>query len=458
MTSVLEIPGVVDDLAQRLAVVEKQLAVPPVQDTIGSVNTTFINAKGQIEPIPVGMNWRGAWNSPGGYAADDVVKYRGHLYICTQPVPESVGGLLSPALLVPIKEKLTAMGLLFPEGGAGWGEGVFEQAITPQNRLITNPNFVNLVGGRCHCWQFQVERKALGEEVLVEPRLWDALGNELAPKTALEEAEGEWIRRPRNMLYKFAIGAGETIEHREPSERIPNVPPPHAINLNTASLWPGGVGVEKREFVIVLTGGKHEPTGGESGITLPQGYTLSLSSPNLREPIGVGNPPPTVDTEHWERVTGEISEGGSGAIGKAEGSAKVQGELTLPAGAPGVIAKLEPNTVDWDISSWWNGGTHRFTPQKAGIYFASCAFQGFETVPVGGWTDVTVAKNGTSLGDIYARNMSSSASAGPEGGDAGLVKMNGSTDYLELWGGAHTGTGASVKGAAFLAVAYHGHE
>lgn len=148
-------------------------------------------------------------------------------------------------------------------------------------------------------------------------------------------------------------------------------------------------------------------------------------------------------------------EGGEGGTGKADGSLHVHGELNLPGGAPGVLKKLAPAVVDWDTSAWWDPVGHRFVPQKPGIYLVSVAFEGFESVAAGKWTDVAAARNGVLLGDVFSRQMSSSGEAGPEGGCTGLVKMNGTTDALEIWGGALM---AALKGEAFLAIAYLGHE
>lgn len=108
------------------------------------------------------------------------------------------------------------------------------------------------------------------------------------------------------------------------------------------------------------------------------------------------------------------------------------------------VEKLAIGTVVYDTAGWWNAASKRWIPKIAGLYtvFASMAqTEGMKTA--GHFVDINISKNGTSIapGPVrvsYIKN--------PEG-DLGLelnqaltVMMNGTTDFIELFGNNTEGT------------------
>lgn len=94
------------------------------------------------------------------------------------------------------------------------------------------------------------------------------------------------------------------------------------------------------------------------------------------------------------------------------------------------LTKVNINTIDFDTNSWFDTVNYRYTPQIAGYYF----FQGTGIVQV--TTSVTsqqvqLRKNNSDIvGRVINRfTVSNSYYMQP----TGLVYMNGSTDYVELW-------------------------
>lgn len=165
--------------------------------------------------------------------------------------------------------------------------------------------------------------------------------------------------------------------------------------------------------------------------------------------------------QEWDGGKWHSIGGGGGGSSKALGSLQVKGETPLTEHAAGVEAKLLVATVDWDISAWWDAENHRFTPQKKGIYIVSVAFAGGQAVEKEKWSDIVAFKNGAALANVFSRQQSVSSLVGPEGGCTGLVKMNGSTDYIEIWGACVNGGavgGGPLAGTAILNVAYLGEE
>jgi hypothetical protein len=161
---------------------------------------------------------------------------------------------------------------------------------------------------------------------------------------------------------------------------------------------------------------------------------------------------------------GELHEGvftfraASGQL-KALGSAQIQGKTPLAEGPPGTVVKLPIATVDWDVSGWWDAGAKRFVPQKKGLYLVTIAWFGEQSVEPAHWSDIAAAKNGVVVGSIFSRQQSASNAAGPEGGTSGIVQMNGTTDFLELFGGCVNGAavgGGPLAGIGFLGIAYLG--
>jgi hypothetical protein len=389
-----ELSDRVEQLAQEL----DELRNTP-QDTIGTTNTYLMKTI-------TGMNWLGGWNREDAYEPENVVRYKGRSYVNIAPVP----AFPAPGILPPPKGSFAATQLAnFPQNATAISQYIDEAEEIEDLLLPTSVRLPTTFSGQSvgKLYQFRTPNGAkvsLPADPEVLPEHWVC-------HYELYNSNGERLLGNAPSIKEFAVvgGADPTLF-----------------------------------FLLVIAVNENGPMP----ITAPVPYLLKLTSSGgfTNEP---GNAPPSSDPTHWALISGAAST-------STATTTEVKGELVLPAGGPGVLAKLEPNVTDWDVSGWWNPATHRYTPGLAGIYSVSVAFQGLETVPSGGWTDVAASKNGTSLGNIYARNMSSSASAGPEGGCTGYVNMNGSTDFLEVWGGAHTGGGASVKGIVFLAIDYVG--
>ena len=85
--------------------------------------------------------------------------------------------------------------------------------------------------------------------------------------------------------------------------------------------------------------------------------------------------------------------------------------------------KIAVSTENFDTDSCYDTSTYRFTPNKAGKYQVNAYASGNGTDNY-----IAVRKNGTMY--KYGRQQVSNTPAP----SAFLVDMNGSTDYLELWG------------------------
>jgi hypothetical protein len=103
------------------------------------------------------------------------------------------------------------------------------------------------------------------------------------------------------------------------------------------------------------------------------------------------------------------------------------------------LVKVNINTIDFDTNSWFDTVNYRYTPQIAGYYF----FKGegiVQTTTSVTSQQVQVRKNNTSIvGRVIGRATASNSYYIQA---TGLVYMNGSTDYVELWA-AGTATVAS---------------
>ena len=98
--------------------------------------------------------------------------------------------------------------------------------------------------------------------------------------------------------------------------------------------------------------------------------------------------------------------------------------------------KLVFDTEEWDTASCFDTTTSRFTPNVAGYYMIGGHFQ-----PQASYTTGTtqVYKNGTAYRVLHWNQHGASvASPAPVGGQT-LVHMNGTTDYVELYGYMTTG-------------------
>jgi hypothetical protein len=97
-----------------------------------------------------------------------------------------------------------------------------------------------------------------------------------------------------------------------------------------------------------------------------------------------------------------------------------------------VFTKIQCNTEEFDTNNNYDTSTYRFTPTVAGYYQLTGQFY-INTGSSGGESLVSINKNGsefkrgTDLGNNTAGSMLSL-------GVSALVYLNGSTDYVELYG------------------------
>lgn len=97
--------------------------------------------------------------------------------------------------------------------------------------------------------------------------------------------------------------------------------------------------------------------------------------------------------------------------------------------ASGTTTKVNINTEDYDTDSCFDTALNRFTPNVAGYYSVSGLLR--LVVTSGGQAIVMLYKNGA----IYARGGEVSAiGTGASLTFADFVFLNGSTDYIELYG------------------------
>jgi hypothetical protein len=131
----------------------------------------------------------------------------------------------------------------------------------------------------------------------------------------------------------------------------------------------------------------------------------------------------------------------------------ITGNVSIPATSAGAVAKMALNTVVQDSAGWWNVSSSRYEPKVAGRYLATAGFVATIVGTGSGMCDLAVVKNGspsTVMG--ITRVPMPPASYGVEMQVHGQFVMNGTTDYLELWGGATT----LVNGQERMEIAYLG--
>ena len=107
----------------------------------------------------------------------------------------------------------------------------------------------------------------------------------------------------------------------------------------------------------------------------------------------------------------------------------------------GAFLKVTLNATLFDTNSNFNTSTYRFTPTIAGYYQINAqAYSNYNTSQFNNWT-TSVYKNGSA---ILLANVASTVNYGSYL-VSGLVQMNGSTDYLEMYVSANGGTNATYN-------------
>lgn len=112
--------------------------------------------------------------------------------------------------------------------------------------------------------------------------------------------------------------------------------------------------------------------------------------------------------------------------------------------------KIQFDTKDFDTNNCYNNTTsYRFTPNVAGYYQvnSSCYFTATGTRPTE--VQISLYKNGSSFASSYLNLASANQIVGaiPV---AALVYMNGSTDYIEIYGYLGGGSGQVFAGSSSL--------
>ena len=119
----------------------------------------------------------------------------------------------------------------------------------------------------------------------------------------------------------------------------------------------------------------------------------------------------------------------------------------------GVMTKVQCNSEEFDTSSCYDNATnYRFTPNIAGYYQVSAVLGPYgSSVPTR--SIMVLYKNGSYYKRLADFAISSSYANGL--GGAALVYLNGSTDYIELYGQVNVATGtAQFEGSGVYATAF----
>jgi hypothetical protein len=115
----------------------------------------------------------------------------------------------------------------------------------------------------------------------------------------------------------------------------------------------------------------------------------------------------------------------------------------------GSAIKIQYNTEDWDTASCYDSTTnYRFTPTVAGYYQIS-ATATFASASIS--SQLAIYKNGAAY--MYGLYPNATSSAPTWTGVSGLVYMNGTTDYVEIYG---TVFGTTVTYQATAAAKFQG--
>jgi len=111
--------------------------------------------------------------------------------------------------------------------------------------------------------------------------------------------------------------------------------------------------------------------------------------------------------------------------------------------ADATATKLNINTETYDTDSCFDTSTYRFTPTKAGKYFVYGNAEWYSTGNTFNFGATRIYKNGSILFSLGNNgNASGGAQVGKE--PSGVVIMNGSTDYLELYVYQDTSDSSSI--------------
>jgi hypothetical protein len=163
--------------------------------------------------------------------------------------------------------------------------------------------------------------------------------------------------------------------------------------------------------------------------------TASGGSITLQEADTASNLTITVPANAGTMITTASTFAGTGpAFSAYASSAQTVSALTH--------TKVQINTETFDTNSNFNTSTYAFTPTVAGYYQVNCKV-GFGSTSTITRVIVSLYKNGS----VYNRLFDASATLDQAGG-SDLVYLNGSTDYLELYGWINGAGTLSFNGGA----------
>lgn len=144
-------------------------------------------------------------------------------------------------------------------------------------------------------------------------------------------------------------------------------------------------------------------------------------------------------------------------LGAGKPVATITGSASLPGEAVfGASQKITFNTVVVDSAGWWSTGLARYIPKLPGRYGTSGYFHG-TAAGTGGQTFWELGINMSGASQAMQRHPLS-AQYGPEITVTTNVRCNGTTDYIELWGGVGNaaGAGTAITGTERLDIWYIG--
>ena len=109
----------------------------------------------------------------------------------------------------------------------------------------------------------------------------------------------------------------------------------------------------------------------------------------------------------------------------------------------GVVTKITFNTEVLDTNSAYDTSTSRFTPQVAGKYLVNTSILGLDGASTLVWAETYIYKNGSKYKEsrtIFSSNYISAINNIL----SGIVDMNGTTDYLEVYVNMNSSNGGDI--------------
>lgn len=157
----------------------------------------------------------------------------------------------------------------------------------------------------------------------------------------------------------------------------------------------------------------------------------------------------TVNFSTTPVVFSTVPAGKISTVGPAVRARRATSDQTITSGT---WVKVQLNSVEFDTAGCFDPTTnYRWTPNVAGYYQTSFGAE-FSAAGALSAIIISVYKNGTA--DHYGGYTPGVASVAGGSTGAGLVYMNGTTDYLELWALA-TGTTPKVVNSALTKFMAH---